>query len=104
MVEQIGKEKFDELLKGDKPVVCDFFATWCGPCKMLAPVMEEVSEEFKDKAVFVKVDVDSNAELAARYGIMSIPQISVFKDGQEAEKSLGYMNKSALTEFLTEKL
>ena len=57
-MEQINTEKFDELLKGDKPVVCDFFATWCGPCKMLAPVMEEVSNEFSGKAVFVKVDVD----------------------------------------------
>ena len=104
MVEQIDKEKFDELLKGEKPLVCDFFATWCGPCKMLATVMEEVSEKFKDKALFVKVDVDKNAELAARYGIMSIPQISVFKGGEEADKTLGYMGKKALTDYLSEKL
>ena len=65
-MEQINTEKFDELLKGDKPVVCDFFATWCGPCKMLAPVMDKVSGKFADKAVFVKVDIDENAELAVR--------------------------------------
>lgn len=75
-MEQINTEKFDELLKGDKPVVCDFFATWCGPCRMLAPVMDKVSAEFADKAVFVKVDIDQNAELAVRYGIMSIPLVA----------------------------
>ena len=77
-MEQINTEKFDELLKGDKPVVCDFFATWCVPCKMLAPVMDKVSGKFADKAVFVKVDIDENAELAVRYGIMSIPLVAVF--------------------------
>ena len=72
-MEQINKEKFDELLKGEKPVVCDFYADWCGPCKMLAPVMEDMSGKFKDSAEFVKVNVDNNPELSVRYGIMSIP-------------------------------
>ena len=103
-MEQINTEKFDELLKGDKPVVCDFFATWCGPCKMLAPVMEEVGKEFEDKAVFVKVDIDENMELARRYGIMSIPLVAVFKDGEEADKSLGYITKSEMQEFLSKNL
>lgn len=104
MVEQINIEKFDEMIKGDKPVVCDFFATWCGPCKMLAPVMEAMSEKFCDKAVFVKVDVDENAELAARYGIRSIPLVTVFKDGNEASKTLGYMSKTEAEEFLNNNL
>lgn len=104
MVEQIDLQKFDELLKGDKPVVCDFFATWCGPCKMLAPVMDEVSQSYADKAVFVKVDVDKNMELAARYGIMSIPLVGVFKGGELAEKSLGYMTKDEAEEFLAANL
>ena len=99
-MEQINTEKFDELLKGDKPVVCDFYADWCGPCKMLAPVMEDMSEKFGDKAVFVKVDVDENRELAARYGIMSIPLVIVFKNGEEAAKTLGYMSKTEAEEFL----
>ena len=103
-MEQINKEKFDELLKGDKPVVCDFFATWCGPCKMLAPVMEEVSKDFEDKAVFVKVDVDENMELSARYGIMSIPLVVIFKDGEIKAKSLGYTSKSETREFLENNL
>lgn len=103
-MESINKEKFDELLKGDKPVVCDFYATWCTPCKMLAPVLEEVSKPYADKAVFVKVDIDENAELAVRYGIMSIPLVAVFKDGKEAAKSLGYMSKSEADAFLKENL
>ena len=80
-MEQINKEKFDELLKGEKPVVCDFYADWCGPCKMLAPVMEDMSGKFKDSAEFVKVNVDNNPELSVRYGIMSIPFVAVFKGG-----------------------
>ena len=103
-MEQINTEQFDELLKGDKPVVCDFFATWCGPCRMLAPVMEEVSKEFEDKAVFVKVDVDENVELARRYGIMSIPLVSIFKNGEQTAKSLGYTSKSETKEFLENNL
>ncbi len=103
-MEQINTEKFDELLKGEKPIVCDFFATWCGPCKMLAPVFEEVAADFADKAVFVKVDVDQNGELAARYGIMSIPFVAVFKNGEQTAKNLGYMGKEELSAFLVKNL
>lgn len=100
MVEEINTEDFEELIKGEKPVVCDFFATWCGPCKMLAPVMEQVSEDFGDKAVFVKADVDKNPVLAARYGIMSIPLVAVFKDGELAAKTLGYMSAPEAKSFV----
>ena len=103
MVNQVNLKEFDELINGDKTVVCDFFATWCGPCKMLAPVMEEVSESFAD-AVFVKVDVDENAELAARYGIMSIPLVAVFEKGEIKAKTLGYMSKTETEAFLKENL
>ena len=101
---ELNTEKFDELIKGEKPVVCDFFATWCGPCKMLAPVMEKMEEEFGDKAEFVKVDIDKNMELSARYGIMSIPLVAIFKNGEMSAKSLGYMSKSEMSEFLKENL
>lgn len=103
-MEQINTEKFDELLKGDKPVVCDFFATWCGPCRMLAPVMDKVSADFADKAVFVKVDIDQNAELAVRYGVMSIPLVAVFKNGEKTADLLGYTDANGMTEFLNKNL
>lgn len=101
---ELNTEKFDELIKGEKPVVCDFFATWCGPCKMLAPVMEKMEEEYGEKAEFVKVDIDENMPLSARYGIMSIPLVAVFKNGEMTAKSLGYMSKSEMSEFLAKNL
>lgn len=103
-MKQLNTEQFDELIKGETPVVCDFFATWCGPCKMLAPVMEKCSESFLGKAKFVKVDVDENFELAARYGVMSIPLVAVFKDGELVDKSLGFCTQSEMTEFLNNNL
>lgn len=103
MVTELNTEKFDELIKGEKPVVCDFFAKWCGPCKMLAPVMEQVSEEFPS-VEFVKVDIDENMELSVRYGIMSIPLVVIFKNGEIAAKSLGYSTKSEMQDFLKENL
>lgn len=99
-MKEIDARQFDELLKGEKPVVCDFFATWCGPCKMLAPVMEQLSGEYEGRAEFVKVDIDQNMELAARYGIMSIPYVAVFKGGEEADKTIGFGSKTEMKEFL----
>lgn len=105
MVNQIDTQKFDALIKeSSKPVVCDFFATWCGPCKMLAPVMDQLAEEYGEKAEFVKVDIDENFDLAARYGIQSIPLVAVFKDGELADKSLGFMPKSEAAEFVEKNL
>ena len=104
MVEKVNKDNFDALISGDKTVVCDFFATWCGSCKMLAPVIDKCAEKYADKAVFVKVDIDENMELAARYGIMSIPLVGVFKGGEMVRKSLGYMSQSEAEEFFAENL
>ncbi len=100
MVNKINEAQFNELLKGDKPVVCDFFATWCGPCKMLAPVLDKLSDDYDDKAVFVKVDIDENMSLAAKYAITSIPFVAVFKGGEIVDKTLGYMSKDEGNEFL----
>jgi thioredoxin 1 len=100
MVKQINAEQFDELMKGKKPVVCDFFATWCGPCKMLGPVMDEVAEELADKAEFVKVDVDKEIELAARYEVRSIPTIFIFANGQVVDKTLGFSTKGEMLDFI----
>ncbi len=101
MAEKLNSAQFDKLIKGDKPVVCDFFATWCGPCKMLAPVLEQVEAEYADKAAFVKVDVDECADLSVRYGIMSIPYVAVFKNGEMVAKSVGFMPKGELEEFVS---
>ena len=103
-MDKINQEQFDKLIGGAKPVVCDFFADWCGPCRMLAPVMEKMAEKYGDKAEFVKVNIDENPELSIRYGIMSIPLVVIFKNGEEAAKSLGYVDVSEADEFLSQNL
>lgn len=103
-MKQLNEQQFNELISGSKPVVCDFFATWCGPCKMLAPVLEEVSADYADKAEFVKVDVDGAPSLSVKYGIMSIPFVAIFKNGAMVAKSIGFMPKSEVKEFLDNNL
>ena len=103
-VKEIDAQEFNALLQGDKPVVCDFFATWCGPCRMLAPVLDEVAEGVKDKAVFVKVDIDRNQALAEEYEIYSVPCVKMFNGGQEIAENLGYVPKSVMQAFVEENL
>lgn len=105
MVKHVNKEEFENMLKESTlPVVCDFWATWCGPCRMLAPVLDELSEEYSDKAVFVKVDVDDNEELAAKYEIRSIPDVIVFKNGEVVDSNLGFVPKAGMKAFLDKNL
>lgn len=92
---QISSEEFNEVLK-DHVVLVDFSASWCGPCKMLAPVLESVSETMKDKVTIVKVDVDESMDLASQYGIMAVPTMIVFKDGKQVDAFSGYMSEAAL--------
>lgn len=103
-VKVVNTEEFNELLKGDKPVVCDFWATWCQPCRMLAPVMDEVAGELKEKAVFVKVDVDQCAELSVQYRIFSIPCVKIFKEGDEIAETIGFTPKDELKKFVEENI
>ena len=99
MVKAVNQAEFDELLNAGKTLVCDFWASWCGPCRMLAPVMEAVSEQFTE-AEFIKVNVDENDELASRYGVMSIPFVAIFENGKLKARSVGYLPEESMKEFL----
>ena len=89
---------FPELLEGGKLVIVDFWATWCGPCRMLSPILDEVEEEMAEQISVVKVNVDDADEIAAQYRIMSIPTLLFFKNGEMVDKTVGAMSKPALIE------
>ena len=99
MVKKINEAEFSEV-KNSKFAVVDFNATWCGPCKMLGPVLEEVSEELSGKAEFFAVDVDENQPLAIKNKIQSIPAIVVFKDGEPVDRQIGFIPKAQLIDFI----
>ena len=101
----VGDNDFDkEVLKSEKPVLVDFWATWCGPCKMIAPILEEIAKDHGDKLKIVKLDVDANTITAQKYGVMSIPTLILFKGGEPADKYVGYMPRTQLEPKILEKL
>lgn len=104
MVKEVSGKELDELVEKGGKVVCDFWASWCGPCRMLGPVVEKLSGEFGERATFVKVNVDENGDLAASLGIFSIPDVYVFADGAVKTHNLGYVPEEQLRAFLEENL
>lgn len=92
---ELNAKSFEEIISGDKPVFVDFYATWCGPCQMMIPVIEELAKEAKGFAV-TKLDIDQAPKIAAKYNVMSVPTFIIFKDGKEVARMMGAMSKDLL--------
>lgn len=105
MAQQVTDANFaEEVLSSDKPVIVDFWAEWCGPCRMVGPVIDEIGEEYSEKVKVVKLDVENNPATAMKYGITSIPAIYVFKDGEVDQQTVGAKPKTALVKELSKYL
>ena len=101
MAIEINDTNFEELVeKSDKPVMIDFWAAWCGPCRMIAPIIEELANEYEGKAIIGKVDVDTNAEISAKYGIRNIPTVLFIKGGKVVDKQIGATSKQVFAQKL----
>ena len=94
--------KFEEIINSEKPVLIDFFATWCGPCKMMHPVLEELHKLVGDKARIIKIDIDKNQDLAAKYNVRSVPTLMIFKNGKLAWREAGYKPVAELEAVLNQ--
>lgn len=104
-IKHVSDDSFSkDVLNSSTPVLVDYWAAWCGPCKMIAPILEEVAGEFGDRVTIAKLNVDENQQTAAKFGIRGIPTLMLFKDGQVKATKVGALSKSQLTEFLNESL
>jgi thioredoxin 1 len=100
-IQAVTDDNFENtVLQANGPVLIDFWAEWCGPCKMLAPLLEEVAGEYGDKIKIVKMNVDANEQVPAKYGIRGIPTLIIFKNGEAADTKVGALSKEQLTEFI----
>ena len=98
------KDFKEKVLEADKPVLCDFWAEWCGPCKQISPILQELAEDYKEKILIAKVNIDENPEVPSNYGIMSIPTLILFKNGESISSQVGLLEKSSLTKWLDENI
>jgi thioredoxin 1 len=101
---EITDANFGEIIKSDKPVLVDFWAEWCGPCKMIGPVVEELAADYEGVAVVGKMDVDANAQVPMQFGIRSIPTLMIFKNGELVDKVVGAVPKAVLNQKLAAQL
>ena len=104
ILEVKDKDFKEKVLEADKPVLCDFWAEWCGPCKQISPILNELSEVYKEKILIAKVNIDENPEVPSNYGIMSIPTLILFKNGESISSQIGLVEKSSLTKWLDENI
>ena len=100
MAQKIDTNNFDGYIESGKLVVVDFYADWCGPCKMMAPIIDELSEEFDTQAIIGKLDIETDGEIANRYNVRNIPTIIFFKDGEVVDKSVGSVSKIQLEDMI----
>ena len=101
MALEITDSNFEEtVLKSDKPFMVDFWAAWCGPCRMVGPIIDELSEEYDGKAIIGKIDIDSNQQYAAQFGVRNIPTVLVFKDGELVDRKVGVSSKNDYAEAI----
>ena len=101
LIKHVSDASFDsDVLQSDKPVLVDYWAEWCGPCKMIAPILDEVSKDYADKLQVAKMNVDDNREVPAKFGIRGIPTLMLFKGGNVEATKVGALSKSQLTQFL----
>jgi len=104
-IKHVSDASFEaDVIKSDVPVLVDYWAAWCGPCKMIAPLLEEAAKEYQVRVIIAKVDVDANPDTAAKFGIRGIPTLMLFKDGQATATKVGALSKSQLNNFLDESL
>ena len=100
-IQHVSDDSFEtDVLKADRPVLVDYWAEWCGPCKMIAPILEEIADEYQDKIKVCKIDIDSNQQTPPKYGIRGIPTLMLFRNGEVEATKVGALSKSQLAAFL----